>query len=85
MNDFSRHAVKALIYRDDSRILMQQRDYTLGITFQGYWTFFGGQVELGESLKGALELELHEELGCVPGIIGEELFQWEWRRGNACD
>lgn len=33
----------------------------------------------GESLKEALERELHEELGCMPGIIGEELFQWEWR------
>ncbi|WP_061249351.1 NUDIX hydrolase [Leptospira alstonii] len=73
------HAVKALIYRNDGRILLQQRDFTPGIIFQGYWTFFGGQVESGENLKDALTRELQEELGCVPGNIGEELFQWEWK------
>lgn len=72
------HAVKALIYRDDACLLLQQRDFTPGIIFQGYWTFFGGQVESDESLKEALKRELLEELGCVPGGIGEELFQWEW-------
>jgi len=86
LNDPVRHAVKALIYRDDTRILMQQRDFTPGINFQGYWTFFGGQVEPGESLKQALERELLEELGCIPGVVGNELFQWEWRGDNpACN
>ncbi|TGN07986.1 NUDIX domain-containing protein [Leptospira ilyithenensis] len=76
------HAVKALIYRDDTRILLQQRDYNPGIVFQGYWTFFGGQVETGESLKDALKRELLEELEYSPGNVGEELFQWEWRGDN---
>ncbi|ULG76423.1 NUDIX domain-containing protein [Leptospira interrogans] len=79
MNSSIGHAVKALIYRDDQRILLQQRDYTPGIIFQGYWTFFGGQVESGENFKDALCRELKEELGCLPGSIGEELFHWEWR------
>ncbi|MDI7166501.1 NUDIX hydrolase [Leptospira santarosai] len=79
MNSSMSHAVKALIYRDDQRILLQQRDYTPGIIFQGYWTFFGGQVESGENLKDALSRELEEELGCLPRSIGEELFHWEWR------
>ncbi|MDI7218292.1 NUDIX domain-containing protein [Leptospira santarosai] len=79
MNSSMSHAVKALIYRDDQRILLQQRDYTPGIIFQGYWTFFGGQVESGENLKDALSRELEEELGRLPGSIGEELFHWEWR------
>ncbi|QOI43115.1 NUDIX domain-containing protein [Leptospira interrogans serovar Canicola] len=79
MNSSIGHAVKALIYRNDQRILLQQRDYTPGIIFQGYWTFFGGQVESGENLKDALCRELKEELGCLPGSIGEELFHWEWR------
>lgn len=72
-------AVKALIYRDDGRILLQQRDYATGLTFPGFWTFFGGLVERGESLRDALERELVEELGCVPGEVKSELFSWEWR------
>ncbi|WP_061235908.1 NUDIX hydrolase [Leptospira weilii] len=73
------HAVKALIYRDDRRILLQQRDFTPGIIFQGYWTFFGGQVESGENLKDALRRELEEELGCLPGSVDDELFRWQWK------
>jgi 8-oxo-dGTP diphosphatase len=79
MTNSLNHAVKALIYRDDQRILLQQRDFNPDIIFQGYWTFFGGQVELGETLRGALERELKEELGCIPGRVGDELFQWEWK------
>lgn len=71
-------AVKAIIHRSDGHILLQQRDYAPGIAFPGCWTFFGGQVEAGESLKNALQRELIEELGCVPGPVGDELFKWEW-------
>ncbi|WCL51203.1 NUDIX hydrolase [Leptospira sp. GIMC2001] len=72
------HAVKALIYQDDCKILLQQRDYSPGILFPGYWTFFGGLVEEGESLEKALERELIEELGCLPGKIQKEIFEWVW-------
>lgn len=78
MNNCVTHAVKAIIYRGDGRIFLQQRDFTPGILFPGCWTFFGGQVEPGESLKDALQRELLEELGCVPGRAGDELFQWTW-------
>lgn len=71
------HAVKALIYRDEGWILLQQRDYAPGLAFPGFWTFFGGLVEQGESLQKALERELVEELGCIPGQVGDELFRWE--------
>lgn len=77
------HAVKALIYRSDGRILLQQRDHAPGLPFPGFWTFFGGLVEQGEDLRNALERELLEELGCVPGRVGEELFCWEWRGAGA--
>lgn len=72
------HAVKAIIYSSDGHVLLQQRDYTSGILFPGCWTFFGGQVEAGENLKDALQRELLEELGCVPGQVEDELFRWAW-------
>lgn len=73
------HAVKALIYRDDGCLLMQQRDNAPGLPFPNTWTLFGGLVEPGEGLKDALKRELIEELGCLPGSIESELFQWEWQ------
>lgn len=82
MNNFAVHAVKAIIYRGDGRLLLQQRDRALHLTFPGCWTFFGGQVEAGESLMDALQRELAEELGCVPGLVGSELFQWAWHGEN---
>jgi 8-oxo-dGTP diphosphatase len=72
------HAVKAIIYRGDSHVLLQQRDCAPGLLFPGLWTLFGGQVEAGENLTSALQRELIEELGCVPGEVRDELFQWEW-------
>lgn len=78
MSNLTNHAVKAIIYRNDGHVLLQQRDYTPSLIFPWCWTFFGGQVETGESLKSALQRELLEELGCVPGRVGDELFQWEW-------
>lgn len=82
LSNSATHAVKAIIYRDDGRLLLQQRDCTPGLIFQGCWTFFGGQVEAGESLENALKRELLEELGCVPGRVGDELFQWTWHSGS---
>ena len=82
LSNLVNHAVKALIYRSDSQVLLQQRDFAPGLAFPGCWTFFGGQVEPGETFKSALQRELVEELGCVPGRIGDELFQWAWRGKN---
>jgi 8-oxo-dGTP diphosphatase len=35
-------------------------------------------VEAGESFETALQRELVEELGCVPGQVEDELFDWMW-------
>lgn len=78
MSNSEKVSVKALIYRGDGSILMQQRDISEKIPFPGYWNFFGGEVEQGESLLTALERELIEELGCIPGKVEEELFEWKW-------
>jgi 8-oxo-dGTP diphosphatase len=72
------HAVKALIYRPNGSLLLQQRDVKPDLPFAGKWTFFGGQVEPGENLVDALCRELLEELGCLPGLVGDELFSWDW-------
>jgi 8-oxo-dGTP diphosphatase len=76
------HAVKAIIYNDSKEILLQQRDYTEGIPFQGHWTFFGGKVEDDNSFIQALERELMEELNCIPGKIEPELFSSVWNGGE---
>ena len=69
-------AVKAIIFRADGKILLQRRDFTNHIPYPGSWNFFGGYVEGNENLLQALERELNEEIGCVPGIIENEIFQW---------
>ena len=58
---------------------MQQRDVSPDLPFPGCWTFFGGLAEEGESTDEALERELTEELGCVPGRLEPELLQWKWQ------
>ncbi|WP_185805746.1 WbuC family cupin fold metalloprotein [Chlorobium phaeovibrioides] len=75
------HSVKALIYRSDGRVLLQQRDDKEGLPFRRCWAFFGGMVEGNETFKGGLERELKEELGQVPGIVFDELFSWKWSAG----
>ena len=68
-------AVKAVIYDDRGRVLLQKRDNIAGILEPGRWGFFGGMVEEGESLESALARELLEELSCEVGTIETELFR----------
>jgi 8-oxo-dGTP diphosphatase len=78
LETYANHAVKALIYRNDGSMLLQQRDISPGLPFPNAWTWFGGLVEPGEDLENALARELIEELGCLPGKVEGELFRWEW-------
>ncbi len=68
--------VKAIIYDQSGRVLLQHRDNIPNIIEPNCWSFFGGGVEAGESLQEALERELQEELGCNVGKIEKELFRW---------
>jgi 8-oxo-dGTP diphosphatase len=51
----------AVLQRPDGRVLLAQR--LAGTPYPGYWEFPGGKLEAGESARGALARELHEELG----------------------
>lgn len=55
-------AVAAIIVLDDGRYLMQQRDDIQGIFYPGYWGFFGGAIEAGETAVEALVREVREEI-----------------------
>lgn len=45
---------------------MQLRDNIPTILYPGYWAFFGGHLEPGETPEIALKRELEEEIGYVP-------------------
>ncbi|MBT5469365.1 MAG: NUDIX domain-containing protein [Nitrospina sp.] len=68
--------VKAIIYNQNKLFLLQHRDNVAGIIEPNCWSFFGGGVEGDESLTGALERELQEELSCKVGQLEGELFRW---------
>ena len=55
--------VAAAILLRDGEFLLAQRPR--GKVYAGYWEFPGGKVESGETLRQALQRELHEELGIV--------------------
>lgn len=74
--------VKAVIYNQDGRFLLQHRDNIAGIAEPDRWGLFGGGVEENETPLGALERELMEELSCKVGQIENELFRWVRDPGN---
>jgi 8-oxo-dGTP diphosphatase len=55
--------VAALLHDAEGRVLMQLRDDRPGVAFAGWWTLFGGGVEPGETLRGAMAREFAEETG----------------------
>lgn len=61
----------AILYQHD-QFLMQLRDNRPGILYPGYWGFFGGHLEPGESPESAMHRELLEEIGYAPPTL--ELF-----------
>lgn len=63
--------VAAGVIRRASQILLCHR-HPWRVSYPDVWDLPGGHVEAGESLRGALERELHEELGIRVGELGEE-------------
>lgn len=62
MPETERHVVSAILWTDDGRVLLQQRDDRPDLRYPGHWTLFGGQVEDREDFETAIRRELMEEL-----------------------
>lgn len=60
-----KHVAVAILHQED-RFLMQLRENIPNIVYPGYWGFFGGHIEPGESPEIAVERELLEEIGYTP-------------------
>lgn len=59
---FRANYVGCVVLTKDKQILLQQRPENFS-TYPGYICEFGGKIEEGESINGALVRELKEELG----------------------
>ena len=62
----------AILYQQ-GRYLMQLRDNIPGIVYPGYWAFFGGHIEPGETPLEAVKREVQEEIGYTLPIEPIEL------------
>jgi 8-oxo-dGTP diphosphatase len=58
----NRQVVGAILLNERGEVLLQQRDEKPTLRYAGYWTFFGGAVEKGETPDEAMCRELREEL-----------------------
>lgn len=65
------HVAIAILYRDN-KFLMQLRDNIPTIVYPGYWAFFGGHIEPGETPEVAVRREVLEEINyTLPAKIYE--------------
>ena len=55
-------AVAIAILHQDGKFLMQLRDNIPTILYPGFWAFFGGHVEAGETPEAAVVREVMEEI-----------------------
>lgn len=60
----------AILHTPD-RFLMQLRDNIPGIMYPGYWGFFGGHIDPGETPEEAVKRELLEEINYAPPLVSE--------------
>jgi 8-oxo-dGTP diphosphatase len=72
----ARHVAVLILYDGAGRILLQHRTMDAP-TFPGYWAFFGGGIEQGESPEQAVKRESLEELGyavTAPSLLAAQRF-----------
>ena len=55
-------SVAIAILHQDNQFLMQLRDNIPTILYPGYWAFFGGHIEAGETPEEAVVREIFEEI-----------------------
>ncbi len=60
----------AILHTPD-QFLMQLRDNVPGIMYPGYWGFFGGHIDPGETPEAAVKRELLEEINYAPPLVSE--------------
>lgn len=60
----------AILHTSD-QFLMQLRDNIPGILYPGYWGFFGGHIDPGETPEVAVKRELLEEISYAPPEVVE--------------
>ncbi|MEL6384697.1 MAG: NUDIX hydrolase [Cyanobacteria bacterium J06626_18] len=58
--------VAIAILTQDNQFLLQLRDNIPTILYPGYWAFFGGHLEPGETPEEGVWRELQEEIGYTP-------------------
>ncbi|QHQ37176.1 NUDIX domain-containing protein [Algicella marina] len=71
-------AVGVILEDASGRLLLQLRDLRDEVIFGGYWSFFGGGVEGGETLIEAAQRETEEEIGVA--LAATELAPFGWTR-----
>lgn len=73
-----KHVAIALLIRNQ-QFLLQLRDNIPTILYPGYWAFFGGHIEPGETPEDGIWRELQEEINYTPPWL--KLFR-KWRNEN---
>ncbi len=58
----AKEIVKIILLKDN-KVLLQHRDSNPNITFPGFWSLFGGEIEKGETPLQAVKREIKEEIG----------------------
>lgn len=79
MADEQERWVAIAILIREGQFLLQLRDNIPTIAYPGYWAFFGGHIEPGETAEEGVWRELKEEINYTPPWL--KLFK-QWKHEN---